>query len=192
MVNDMEFKICQLADDTTLFLKDKLSLELTINHKLKFERLSGLKLNLEKTEIIPIGKTLGKSDIVILLHNIQSKSFPFKALGIWFAKDSEETATLNYKNTVSKAKKELDIWCSRNLSIKGKITVIKSVIVPKFVHLFNSTFTPNHTLQEIHKMIVNFIWNNKTPKVKFQTMIGDFGDGGLKLPDIYVVTELKI
>ena len=39
MVNDTEFKISQLADDTTLFLKDKLSLELAINHLLKFEGL---------------------------------------------------------------------------------------------------------------------------------------------------------
>ena len=35
MVNDTEFKICQLANETTLFLKDKLSLELAINHLFK-------------------------------------------------------------------------------------------------------------------------------------------------------------
>ena len=77
------------------------------------------------------------------------------------------------------------------LSIKGKITVIKSLIVPKFVHLFNSTFTPNHTLQEIHEMIVNLIWNYKTSKVKFETMVGDFGDGDLKLPDIYSIHKAQ-
>ena len=99
IVNDTKFKICQLADNTTLFLKDKLLLELAINHLLKFDRLSGLKLNLEKTEIIPIGKTLGKGDMPKALHNVQLKSLPFKTLGIWFAKDTEEAAMLNYKNS---------------------------------------------------------------------------------------------
>ena len=36
-------------------------------------------------------------------------------------------------------------------------------------------------------MLVNFIWNTKTAKVKSETMIGDFGDAGLKLPGMYSV-----
>ena len=55
------------------------------------------------------------------------------------------------------------------------------------MHLFNFTSTTNHTFQEINKVIVNFIWNKKTPKVIFETVIGDFGDEGLNLPDIYTV-----
>ena len=40
------YKICQLADDTTLFLEDIESLR---------ENCSGLKINLDKTEVIPVG-----------------------------------------------------------------------------------------------------------------------------------------
>ena len=46
-------------------------------------------------------------DMPKALHNVQLKSLPFKTLGIWFAKDTEEAATLNYKNTASRAKKNL-------------------------------------------------------------------------------------
>ena len=63
------------------------------------------------------------------LRNVQLKSLPFKSLLIWFTKDTEEAATLKYKDPVSKAKKELDILGARNLSIKGRTTIIKSLIV---------------------------------------------------------------
>ena len=45
-----------MADDTTLILKDLDSLDNAINFFEQFRRNSGLKLNLNKTEIIPIGK----------------------------------------------------------------------------------------------------------------------------------------
>ena len=41
-----------------------------MNHLLKLEGLSGRKLNREKTEIISIGKTLGKGDMPKALHTL--------------------------------------------------------------------------------------------------------------------------
>ena len=49
------YKICQLADDTTLFLEDIESLRETILQLQKFQNCSGLKINLDKTEVIPVG-----------------------------------------------------------------------------------------------------------------------------------------
>ena len=45
-----------MADDTTLFIKDIVSLSLAIQRFDTFSKYSGLKLNLSKTELIPIGK----------------------------------------------------------------------------------------------------------------------------------------
>ena len=55
-INEEEFKIIQLADDTTLFLKNIKSLVLAIDLFKKFGEFSGLKLNIEKTEIVPLGQ----------------------------------------------------------------------------------------------------------------------------------------
>ena len=54
-INGFEYKIIQLADDTTIFVNDLNSLEVSISEFLKFEKMSGLKLNLEKCEIIELG-----------------------------------------------------------------------------------------------------------------------------------------
>ena len=32
--------------------------------------------------------------------------------------------------------------------------------------------------------IVSFLWDGKTPKIKYSTIIGDYNDGGIKLVDI--------
>lgn len=53
---DREVKISQLADDTTLFLKDKNQLSIAIHIIKQFSCASGLKLNLSKYEIMSLHK----------------------------------------------------------------------------------------------------------------------------------------
>ena len=49
-----------MADDTTLLMKNLNSISNAINIFNEFEKCSGLKLNLSKTEIIPIGTLTNK------------------------------------------------------------------------------------------------------------------------------------
>ena len=53
-----ESKICQLASDTTIFLETLSCLEEAINLSNAFQKTSGLKLNMEKTVVIPLGPDL--------------------------------------------------------------------------------------------------------------------------------------
>ena len=63
-IKNDEFKISLMADDTTLFLTEIASLTHSINTFIKFGECSGLKLNLQKTEIIPIGNTVNANIIL--------------------------------------------------------------------------------------------------------------------------------
>ena len=49
-----EFKICQLADNTTLFLRDTCSLKVVLNLLDEFSVISGLKINKDKTEVFSV------------------------------------------------------------------------------------------------------------------------------------------
>ena len=90
-VNGTEYKLSMMADDTTLILKDLNSLETAINIFEQFRQCSGLKLNLNKTEIIPIGTAKNlKISIPKHLSTIKIKNGPFKALGVWFASTQDE------------------------------------------------------------------------------------------------------
>ena len=41
----------------------------------------------------------------------------------------------------------------------------------------------------VNKLVVNFIWNGKKPKIKRDTLIGPKDKGGLELPDYEIVTK---
>ena len=127
------FKIKMLADDTTLLLKDIQSIENAIEIFQNFSKCSGLKLNLKKTEVIPIGTAsivdISKSAI---LHGISVIKGPYKSLGIWFSNNQKEMVQLNFDERLLKIKKLLYIWSSCNLSLKGKIAILKTTATVQY------------------------------------------------------------
>ena len=62
--------------------------------------------------------------------------------------------------------------------------VIKSLILSQFSHLFTMIYTPQYVLDRLQKAILKFMWDNKPPRIKFETIIAKTDQGGLKLPDI--------
>ena len=55
-LNDTEFKVTQFADDTTIFLDgSKESLNSTLEELEKFAKISGFKVNFDKTQLVWIG-----------------------------------------------------------------------------------------------------------------------------------------
>ena len=77
---------------------------------------SGLKLNLSKTELIPIGHKRGK--VIILpthLEKIKIKHGTFKALGVWFSLDSQENLSLNLTDRIKSINTLLNIWKGKKL-----------------------------------------------------------------------------
>ena len=104
-------------------------------------QVSGLKLNLNKTEIIPIGKLKNKE--VFLppdLTSIHIVNGPFKALGIWYSYNKNEMLNLNLENRLKNMNTIINIWKSRSLSLKGKITIIKTLILPQINFLFSMIY----------------------------------------------------
>ena len=187
-ISGQEFKISQLADDTTMFLKDKKSIEIALALFNKFGTYSGLKLNLDKTEIIPIGVSpKGNINFSDDLKYIDINKKAFKTLGVWFSGDSHVSMNLNYKARIEKVEKLLFIWKARCLSLKGKITILKTLIVPQFVHLFSTIYTPANILKTIDTLFFNFLWNNKPPKIKKSVITNSLTEGGLKMPDINTI-----
>ena len=59
-VGNEEYKLCQLADDMTLILSDMRSIVESISTLNDFKSYSGLKLNIDKTVIIPLGTCKNK------------------------------------------------------------------------------------------------------------------------------------
>jgi hypothetical protein len=105
----------------------------------------------------------------------------FTMLGIDFDLGKVDITSSNYPKKVASFKKALNAWTARNLTIYGRITIIKSIALPKLVHLFNTKpHPPTNVLQEIQNTCFSFIWGT-VDKIKRTTMYSDYENGGLKL-----------
>ena len=53
----------------------------------------------------------------------------------------------------------------RSLSLNGKVTILKSLIMPQMALLFSVLLILEYILHKLDKLIFSFIWDGKTPKV---------------------------
>ena len=188
--NNRSFQITQLADDTTLFLADLESVVISISLFQTFASVSGLTLNLDKSEIIPLGENVHKNiKLPQELKKLRYNNGAFKTLGIWCTNKKREKISLNFDEKIKKIEIVLNVWSMRALSLKGKVTILKSLIISQMTFLFSVLFVPEYILQKLDKLIFSFLWDGKTPKVKRETMINNINDGGLGMPDVYSVNS---
>ena len=91
---------------------------------------------------------------------------------------------LNWEKKFEKMNSLFLSWSKRNLSMLGKVLIIKALIIPIFTFIASSCVIPEKYKKEIESKCFKFIWNEKPDKVRRNTLIGDFEKGGLKMIDI--------
>lgn len=75
-------------------------------------------------------------------------------------------------------------WGKRNLTILGKIIIIKAFIIPIFTFVAGACVEPYKYRKEIENKCFKFIWECKPEKVKRNTMIGNFRMRCINMIDI--------
>jgi len=137
-ISENEYKISQYADDTMLILDStKSSTERSFLLLNILAKLSGLKVNYEKTKALWIGSFQNRTDKLEINQNIKWSSWKVKALGVWFSISKEEAVMLNYQEKKEKISKILSCWQLRRLTLLRKVTGIKSLAACHLCHLCN-------------------------------------------------------
>ena len=183
MVGNEEIKLEIFADDMTAFLRDHASLDTLLNMVDSFSLHSGLKINFEKTEVLFLGNDQKSTmETVISLarnRNITAKK-AIKILGVHFTYDQTLWRKLNFDETMKTIKERLNCWNWRNLTVLGRIQIIKSFVIPVFMYRAGLVCSHKEIVKEVNKIIFNFIWKGKD-KVKRSALISDVENGGLSL-----------
>ena len=156
-------KISQLADDTTLYFNSKNDISVAMNEIEIFGNFSGLMINKNKTEGLLIGKLKHSKDNE---ENIKWTNKPIKTLGIYYGHDYIECEKLNWEKKIEKMNSLFLSWSKRNLSILGKVLIIKALIISIFTFMVSSCVIPEKYKKEIESKCFKFIWNGKPDKVK--------------------------
>ena len=190
-INGVDILLSLFADDTDLFLRASIiCLEAVILELTAFGEHSGCKCNVEKTICIPLGRA--KHNINLMNHISDKKYGPdfvqnkFTALGINFANSLSipEIMEVNYEARITKAKSWVSIWNRRDLTLMGKVTIIKSLIYSQFSYLAIPLIKPSDSLiKTIDTLTFNFLWGCKRDKVKREVIKGTISEGGLGLFD---------
>ena len=113
-----------------------------------------------------------------------------KILGVYFGYDLKQRHDLNFNETLKTIKKSINLWKWRNLSLLGRIQIVKTFAIPKLMYRASVIALPKDLVKEVNSIMYGFIWNRKD-KVKHQALISDLKKGGLKMLDIESMIKAK-
>jgi len=109
----------------------------------------------------------------------------FKVLGILFDVDLKKMIEINFSSKLEKLQNIIIFWKRRTSTPLGKITVVKSLLLPLFTHLFIALPSPGEkVLKQINSQFSNFVWDGPA-KIKQTISIKSYDDGGVAMTDIY-------
>ena len=101
----------------------------------------------------------------------------------------EEILKQNWESKIEKIKKLIKSWKSRKLTMIGRIQVVNSLLIPQLTYLIKVLPIAKDIVKRTEQLLYKFIWEDKREKVKRNTLIRKYEDGGLKVTDL--TTHIK-
>jgi exonuclease III len=195
----IEVKCSSFADDITAICKNEEGIQEVITTYEKYSKYSGIHLNVSKTEILVIGKkNKDKKEFKIThrgqLYKIYDQE-KVKICGITYSNDKEIAYSDNVLEKIDKFERQLIIWRQRNLTLAGKILIVKTFGLSQLIYSMQATSFRNTDLIKIENIIYKFIWNIKptssysSGRISRNTIKRDYFEGGLKAPCIFTIND---
>jgi hypothetical protein len=144
------------ADDNSVLTVLEMSSLIELKNVLnKFKTLSGLSTNYEKTAIMRIGnaRTVISEDLANIGFEYVEK---IKLLGFYIT-NSDNISNLNFEPVTAKISNIIKFWERFYLSLSGRITVYKNLLLPQ-INYFASILTPSaYTTATLSTLMENFV-----------------------------------
>ena len=112
-----------------------------------------------------------------------------KILGIYFSYDENKNKHLNFDLKIQKLQTKLDSWKARNLTLFGKVLIIKSLGLSQLVYAASNVNVPNEIIYTIKAKLFSFLWNNKKDKIKRESIYQDYDRGGIRMTDVDIMIK---
>jgi len=188
-------KISLYADDILLYItQPQVSLSVILKTITNFGKLSGFKVNYEKSELMPIGL----KDLSVI------HSSPFKVsmekityLGIVVTSKYNLLFKANFNPLLSKLQACIHFWKTLPISLIGRINAIKMIFLPQILYLFRNIpiLLPKSFFKHLDSIVLPFLWNYKGHRIRKAHLCKPKREGGLGLPDFriyYWTTHLQV
>ena len=156
--------------------------------------MSGLQINVEKTKAVWIG-AMSKSERKLCNEfKLDWNQNPLKILGVEFTTEVYNIWEHNTEDILHKVDSIIMLWEKRKLTLPGRIAVIKSLALSKFVHLLLALHNPpDELVKGLEFRFYKFLWNNGPDRISRKNIIKDTLVCGLRMINIkYFVKSLNV
>lgn len=136
---------------------------------------------------------IGKQKICSMIKKSWLKD-EVRLLGIKVCKNEKDMFEKNYEDKLENIEARLQAWSNRNLSLIGRIHIIKSLASSQLIYQWSIIQSPPESFfNELETKLYNFLWNSPVERIKRATIIAPYEEGGLKMIDSRIQEqELKI
>ena len=132
-----------------------------------FGHISGLRINKDKTQAMIFGHESAESKPVDNNMGFQWVK-EIKILGVTITCDLQQMEVQNFNAKFEAIEKMLKHWIYRTLNLEGRITITKSLALPKLAHLATVLLElDNQKAKKMEDLTIKFIWrtfNDQTEK----------------------------
>ena len=185
-INHGETKLLQYADDTSGLVNNLKSAKCFLKTVNEFGQFSGLTMNVQKTECMWLGSNRFNKTKPL---GVQWPDRPLRILGVYFCYDQDACDKVNFLDRIDKAKRILNWWTSRNLTLYGRIQIIKTFVMSQFMYVSSVICTPPDVINMVNKLVFKFIWRNKRERLKRTVLLRNIADGGMQAPDFQTMVN---
>ena len=112
-----------------------------------------------------------------------------KVLGVVFANNDQYTYQENFESKLSAIQSVMSTWKMRFITMRGKITLIKALLLPKLTHILVSLPNPStEFMKRLKTALFHFIWGGKVDRLQRLSLCKPYSEGGLEMieVDVYV------
>ena len=106
-----------------------------------------------------------------------------RCLGVHVGHNQALCDTLNWEKKILEIEKLFNAWKKRDLTLFGKITVIKMLAIPKLILIAQTTAHKKIYIDQLKRLCFTFIWG-KRDRIRRNTLIAPVSEGGLNMLDI--------
>ena len=106
-----------------------------------------------------------------------------KCLGIYIGGPPHLNLESNWLSKVKKIQASLEVWKTRNLSLMGKVLLLKTIALFKITYTASVLPCPDYVIKKIEALFYDFVWRG-TDRIRRLTLINRYERGGIKMPDI--------
>ena len=181
-----EIRSKQYVDDTFVCLRSRKNIPQCLEIITKFENVSGSKLNKEKTMALVVNNNMinrnTEEDVIKVTEG------PEKVLGILVGNQNDEGI---WQSLLERVRKKLDNWKNRNLSLDGKVNLIKSLGMSTILHVSSVKCVPESFIDKIDNLFYKFLWDGKKNKIRKEICVLPKNMGGIGMIDIRTVIKVQ-